>query len=905
MFETAPNGYFIRDLIVFHGLRKGCYVSKGFIIEPPDLSAAAPEHLNAFQDQLALMLACLHDKLRLQVQWFCDSDYRSDLLRYNEQTKSATNVWTRRCRNDRFSRYWQAMIDRRLRRQRLVLFFSRKIETSPSIIATAARQHSQYDALLQQMTTEFEHLQQILTNILSGARITPMNDAEHYRHCTTFLNPSLGSRFEYDTLETFDPQLSIQENCWHSEAQGIADTSGFWMDGFYHALLVVSRWPKLTHPGLVHRLTGLRLLDYNITVNIESLSPRAEIGREERAHDRLAGDFASEKKLSLLTAMEKKAKKIAALMQGHTLPFNVEYIVRAWDQTREGLAVKTAAIKNAINGMNGAQYLACALPTTARKLFYQSWPGCPWGRYSHRKLYAETRYLADVLPFSATFTGHLDQAEAIYEGTQRNLVGITTFSGSQGNETPQHAVLLGMSGAGKSVTVCDLLSQTEAFYDYTVIIEEGLSYEIYTRTVEPTARPIIIQPDGDLTINYLDTHGLPLTAEHLASAMALVAKIAGISLDEDKQLAREAQIAKYLMLLYGDIFEEWTRRNPNRLLDVARHACLLAKQKRTRPGSTMIDTFVDFRDRQRSDPDQATAKLSEISEEEALRFLKEPDTRREVRNLAFAYFTPTEYPTHRMLQELLQLDASDDAAGDLATRLLPWCADGNYGCLLDGTSNISLTGKIAHFELGYIPESAKLLRAVAGFLITNYTRQHIITMPRRLRKRNVYEEVARLLDIPGGEQIVKESYAQMRKFNCWNISIVQQYGRFKESRIRSAVFGNSRQFFLMRQNDRADLDDMAADIGLTELTKHAILSYPLPDQQKGEKFSAFTYLHNDAQNPVCGTSHNVVSPEMLYISGSSGAQFDQRADAVRGADDVMTAIAAGAESADWQPERSS
>ena len=94
--------------------------------------------------------------------------------------------------------------------------------------------------------------------------------------------------------------------------------------------------------------------------------------------------------------------------------------------------MKTAAIKNAINGMNGAQYLECALPTTARKLFYQSWPGCPWGRYSHRKLYAETRYLADVLPFSATFTGHLDQAEALYEGTQRNLVGVTTFSGSRG-----------------------------------------------------------------------------------------------------------------------------------------------------------------------------------------------------------------------------------------------------------------------------------------------------------------------------------------------------------------------------------------------------------------------------------------------------------------------------------------
>jgi type IV secretion system protein TrbE len=398
---------------------------------------------------------------------------------------------------------------------------------------------------------------------------------------------------------------------------------------------------------------------------------------------------------------------------------------------------------------------------------------------------------------------------------------------------------------------------------------------------------------GDLTINYLDTHSLPLTAEHLASAMALVAKIAGVSSDEDKQLSREAQIAKHIMLLYEDVFEEWSRRNGDRLLEVARHACTLGRIKRGRPGTTMLDVFVDFRDLQTTNPDLPNEQLAEVADEEALRFLKEPNTRREVRNLAFAYFTPKEYPTHRMLQELLQLDASDDAAADLATRLLPWCADGNYGCLLDGTSNISLTGKIAHFELGYIPESAKLLRAVAGFLITNYTRQHIITMPRRLRKRNVYEEVARLLDIPGGEQIVKESYAQMRKFNCWNISIVQQYGRFKESRIRSAVFGNSRQFFLMRQNDRADLDDMAADIGLTELTKHAILSYPLPDQQKGEKFSAFTYLHNDAQNPICGTAHNVASAEMLYISGSSGAQFDERARELRSAPDVVSAIEEG------------
>src|SRR5260370_20292307 len=182
MFEPSPNGYFVRDLVVCHGLLKGCYVSKGFVIEPADLSAAAPEHLNAFQDQLALLLSCLHDKLRLQLQWFCDSDYRSELLRYREQTERAANVWTRRCRNERFARYWQAMVDRRLRRQRLVLYFSRQIDTSTSLMATAAPQHAHYDALVQQMTTQLELVREMLAHIFPPPPLTPMTDPHHSRH---------------------------------------------------------------------------------------------------------------------------------------------------------------------------------------------------------------------------------------------------------------------------------------------------------------------------------------------------------------------------------------------------------------------------------------------------------------------------------------------------------------------------------------------------------------------------------------------------------------------------------------------------------------------------------------------------------------------------------------------------
>ena len=449
------------------------------------------------------------------------------------------------------------------------------------------------------------------------------------------------------------------------------------------------------------------------------------------------------------------------------------------------------------------------------------------------------------------------------------------------------------------MTVCDLLSQTEGYFAYTVIIEEGLSYGIYTQTVEEGARPIIIHPDGDLTINYLDTKGLPLTPDHLSAATALVARMIGTSSQEDKQMLRQAQIAKYLNLLYEDSFQDWQKKRHDQLLDIARHALALQKFRAERmpPGATTLETFADFRDWKASHLNEATEYLAAFNEGDVLRFLKEPKTSREVRNLAFAYFTPEEFPTHRMLQELMMLDpvgSERDQIIEIATLILPWCRDGNYGCLFDGTSNLSLTGKIAHFELGYIPESAKELKAAAGFLITNHARKHIITLPRALRKRNVYEEVARFLDIPGGQEIVQESYAQLRKFNCWNISIVQQYARFKQSRIRSAVFGNSRQFFIMRQNDRADLEDMAQDIALPEVTKHAIMNYPLPDHQSGQKYSPFTYFHTDSGRNLCGTVHNISSREMLYCSSSSGEHFDKRARELRQSPNIVEGIIAHA-----------
>ena len=320
MFERPPNGFFVRDLILFNHLRRGGYVAKGFVFEPPDLTNSPIADLNEFQEQLCLLLASLHDNQRLQVQYFSDSDYKTELLRYQQETERFENVWTKRSRNERFARYWQAMVERKLRRQRVVFYISRSLENVPRTLTSNAALREYYLTLLDQLEMEFTHVHHLLKEIFAsaGTRVLPMTDLDHFKHYKTFLNPSLADRFDFDAAQDFQPELSVQENCWHSEGNGQSDF-GFYLDGHYHSVIALTRWPRTTYPGIIQRLTNLRLLDYAITVNVDPLPITQEINKEEKEHDRVAGDYASEKKISLLTVMEKKQKKIHALMQGQVI----------------------------------------------------------------------------------------------------------------------------------------------------------------------------------------------------------------------------------------------------------------------------------------------------------------------------------------------------------------------------------------------------------------------------------------------------------------------------------------------------------------------------------------------------------------------------------------------------------
>jgi len=886
----APNGWFTENLIVWNDLDKRGFVSKGFVLDVPDLRHASEHALDHFYESIRQFLHTLDQSTRAQIRWSVDSNYRDELLAYHKVTEDGCEAtsWAAITRNERFNRYWRAMQDGKLRREKLVLFLSKPIGVSPPAGASQELLQEHYKRILAQYGEGFDQQGRVITSLLEphGCRVTAMSTADLFRYYATFFNPSYSRRDNYDPIGQFREEETIHQNCWHQGMQA-GKTFGFFADGYYHNLIVLKRRPQRTRRGIFWALTSLPFLDYSITVNLYPQNVRREISKAERSLERVRGDYAAEGKHSLLTSKAVKEERIRNLAQGDVVPFLYDYVVHVWDSTEDGLISKTRQIETAFGQMEDAQCWTSNLSSaaTTKNIWFQTWPGWLWGRYTHHADNGLDEWLADILPFSSTFTGHLKDAEALYDGSNRNLIGVRNFISG----TPQLAVLLGMTRAGKSAFMCDLLSQTDPYYDFTLIVEEGLSYGIWTQAQGHT--PIVIQPDGDLCLNYLDTQGAPLNNLQITTAAALVAKMAGHPVDEDRRNLRLAQITQYIEQLYSDRFDEWIGEDASRLDVVARQAlATLAYKKAHMPiSATFVEAWAELR--HAASPEERERLIAAPTVEEVSRFIQSPDTERYVRNAAFAFFRSEDYPTHDMLQQMMLVapfpEHNRDEINHLATLLAPW----NEQRLVCGHSTLSITGKIAHFDLTYIPESNRQLKELAGFLIANYGRQHIITLPRGQRKRVIFEEVARTLDIPGGEQLVSEFYAQLSKFSTWIISIVQQYSRFQRSGIRPIVFGNAKQFFFTRMNDRRDIEDVAKDIDLSETTKEAISRYPLPEHlPDSNKYAALTYYHLDVQEPLCGTIHNRVSPEMLFCSSSTGEDFDNRSRLLRNHKDIVSGI---------------
>src|SRR5262249_54823511 len=82
-----PNGFFLNDLLWFgDGASKRTAISRGFVVEPSEISAFSIAQLNDLHERLRILLGILGEEYTLQIQWSIDSDYLHELETYHRET---------------------------------------------------------------------------------------------------------------------------------------------------------------------------------------------------------------------------------------------------------------------------------------------------------------------------------------------------------------------------------------------------------------------------------------------------------------------------------------------------------------------------------------------------------------------------------------------------------------------------------------------------------------------------------------------------------------------------------------------------------------------------------------------------------------------------------------------------
>jgi hypothetical protein len=205
----------------------------------------------------------------------------------------------------------------------------------------------------------------------------------------------------------------------------------------------------------------------------------------------------------------------------------------------------------------------------------------------------------------------------------------------------------------------------------------------------------------------------------------------------------------------------------------------------------------------------------------------------------------------------------------------------------------NLDNNVTHFELGLIPSAMEEMRAAAHFLVLNVARQQVIKRPRAERKLIIFEEGARMIEMPGGAKTLKEYFTQMRKYGacCW--IVFQQISALQsaDETVRSAVLDNAKLFIISAQPSPRAAEEICAALELSDAAKTAIKRYPSPEhQQEGKKFSSFLMVAPDPRRKLVGTFKNVAAPEIVYAGASDNAIWDERQKALLQYDDVVTGI---------------
>jgi hypothetical protein len=729
----------------------------------------------------------------------------------------------------------------KLRREKVSIWFGEEIEQRRN------REPIQYLAgLIDETTSSTANLASSFAAALApaGVTLTPLERGEVFAAWYRTLNPSPASHRVNSVVPTSEV-FSLTDTCWLSELRGLGDRA-FRLDGEYFSTRTLRSLPTTTFPGLLDHLLTLPIPNLRIILRARRLPKKKVVERLKAELERLQRHLARRADPIVQVTRDQLWAKLDQLARDQMVPMEFELITLTHASSPEELRRHDDLIKSAAGRMNGATLFEASLAATARNLFLKSLPGWLWSDDPGFVHYGESTYVADLLPMSSGFEAHLEGAEALFAGPYQNLIGVRNFVGEGHAEMPQNMVIVGVIGSGKSFFLCHLLTETAPYFDYTAILEEGLSHAAFTKALGGT--PIVISPDAPWTINPFHSAGVPRSSFQLSAIAGTICLMMGI---RDDELGREkaAKLAGHIGQLCEDFTADWLRRQPEaERLRIGRLA-LVADQLSRENFLSLTEAFAQVRNQ--STTKEIRLRLDSATDAEVRAYMTK--NRKTVHDVAYAFLP--EYPILSSLRDHLEMEGvRDEECRRLAGLLGPWCAGGLYGKNFDGPNTVVIDGSTTHFELGRIPESAKVLKAVVGFVfLTILLRQHLLKLSRRARKRVIIEEISRFLLIPGGENLLLELIEQLRKFQVQVVVVLQQISQLVSERLRTAILGNSRMFFTFSLGDPTDLDRLAEHVPVSDAAKAMILRYARPDQLRGQIYSECCYLHRTASEPYCGT----------------------------------------------------
>lgn len=877
-----PDGYIVETAIPEAGFAiigemndKGVAV-KGYRLETPNLNNAGNHLKNDLYLRLVGYLASQSEDIRIQFRYTRDADYRDILERYRAETAKTEQPWNRRCREGLLNRYEKMLTNRQLRREYVHVYvaFPLKRFTRWGFQPESKRDRKRFES---EIETAFQNTQTDLRQFLN-LPVHSLTHLELFREYYRAVNKSAVD-LEIDYEQLYSPCFYDMYSCEYAKPSVTDENcASFHADGYYHNILTLHDFPKTsTTPFYGNKLLQNHIQNLTIAVNLEPLETEKVIEAKQKQWKRVRADLAEdESEVAVEAGLDELTAQIYRLGKGEESPYRVEYMIHVWNQDLRQLQSDTAVLKQAATGMFTSLDMY-ELGLQAEYNFLKTIPGNLYLKRKDAALDCMHQSLASLLPISASFTGKGAEGNIIFEGDHGNLMTISLFESG----TPQHMLCLGQTGAGKSVNFVSILSQS--FYDFgkIVIIEEGGSYFNLTRIWGHEAQYIVIDPDADLTLNYYDTGGLPLTPAQIEFVVTFLVAMCGESGDLEKIQDRSALLTPYVTAVYNDAYLEWRGKHRVELEKAARMAITIEHMmpKMSINRNTALDAYFDLQEILRKRPEEWDAfeqETVEVFSAQSVRdlndyIINDPEL---LRNIAYSMMKSADMPYHSQLVEAIRETAfshhDKTETNRLSSRLAVYSVESGKGCLFDGETSIDLSKKWLHIELGKMAQSSPTLKALVGIVINNLVKNQIVNLPRSVRKLYLFEEAARFLTIPGAAEIMKQSYAQFRKFNCVAVTVTQSIAQMEGSGVGQIIMTQSKSFLFLKNTDTNELERLTNYLPISQDAIRTITEFPSPEHLAGRKYSSFLYFAQRPGWPLVGVGRNYASPALLAAAATSG-----------------------------------